>query len=39
VDDEAIAEAAEYFEVSQLLVATTLVNNGKLQRERLPTAA
>lgn len=39
VDDEAIADAAEHFGVSQLLVATTLVNNGKLGRERLPAAA
>lgn len=35
-DDEGIAAAAEHFEVSEYLVLSTLVNNGKLERERLP---
>jgi hypothetical protein len=35
VDDEGVAEAAERFGVSQKLVLTTLVNRGKLPRERL----
>ena len=35
-DDEAIMDAAEHFQVSQLLVQTTLVNNGRLSREILP---
>ncbi len=36
IDDDGIADAAEHFAVSQLLVETTLVNNGKLPRDRLP---
>jgi hypothetical protein len=35
IDDEAIAEAASYFSVSERLVLTTLVNRGKLPRSRL----
>jgi hypothetical protein len=35
-DDEGIAAAAEHFEVSEYLVLSTLVNNDKLERERLP---
>lgn len=36
MDEEGIAEAAEYFQVSEWLVLTTLVNRGKLPRHRLP---
>lgn len=35
-DDDGIATAAEHFIVSQHLVLSTLVNNGKLGRHRLP---
>lgn len=35
-DDEAIEEAAEYFDVSPLLVKTKLVNKGRLDRDVLP---
>jgi hypothetical protein len=35
IDDDGIAEAAEYFGVSQRLVLSTLVNKKKLHRERL----
>lgn len=35
LDDEGVAEAAEHYGVSQQLVLTTLVNRGKLPRERL----
>lgn len=35
MDDEGVAEAAEHFRVSQQVVLTTLVNRGKLPRERL----
>ncbi|MEZ5583132.1 MAG: hypothetical protein R3F37_10535 [Candidatus Competibacteraceae bacterium] len=37
--DEDIAEAAAYFEVSPLMVQTTLVNKGELDRETLNWAA
>lgn len=36
VDDDAVTEASEHFHVSELLVRTTLVNRGKLARDRLP---
>lgn len=36
--DEAIAEAAEHFQVSELVVITTLVNKGSVPRERHPAA-
>ena len=35
IDEEDIAEAAQYFDVSPLMVRTTLVNNGELDREVL----
>lgn len=35
-DDDGIAAAADYFTVSQHLVLSALVNNGKLGRHRLP---
>jgi hypothetical protein len=35
-DDDGIAAAAEHFEVSEHLVLSTLINNGKLDRNRLP---
>jgi Zn-dependent peptidase ImmA (M78 family) len=35
LDEDGISDAAEYFGVSPLLVATTLVNNKKLPRHRL----
>jgi hypothetical protein len=35
VDDDAVAAAAEHFKVSEMLIVTTLVNKGKLPRERL----
>ena len=35
-DEDGIADAAEYFQVSEWLIRTTLVNRGKLQRDRLP---
>lgn len=35
MDEDSIALAAERYEVSELLVTTTLVNRGKLDRERL----
>ena len=38
-DEEAIAQVAEQYEVSEMLVATTLVNRGKLDRERLDAYA
>ncbi|MGD0837564.1 MAG: hypothetical protein ABSB49_13060 [Polyangia bacterium] len=34
-DEDGIAEAAEHFAVSEYLITTTLVNKGKLPRERL----
>ena len=34
-DDDGIAAAAEHFEVSEHLVLSTLINNGKLDRDRL----
>jgi hypothetical protein len=36
LDEEAIAEAAEFFGVSEWLVISTLVNRNKLPRHRLP---
>jgi hypothetical protein len=36
VDGDGIVEAAEHFEVSQLVVLTTLVNKKKVPRARLP---
>lgn len=36
LDDEAVADAAEHFGVSQWLVQSALVNHGKLPRSRLP---
>ncbi|MEI7700489.1 MAG: hypothetical protein WCK86_11880 [Planctomycetia bacterium] len=38
-DDEDLAEAAAYFNVSPLMVQTTLVNKGELDREALNVAA
>jgi hypothetical protein len=35
-DDDGIAAAAEHFAVSEHLVLSTLINNGKLDRNRLP---
>lgn len=35
MDDDGIADAAEHFKVSELLVLSTLVNRGKLGRNRL----
>ena len=37
-DEEHIIEAAQYFEVSELVVRTTLVNMGELDRETLNAA-
>ena len=37
-EDEDIEEAAAYFEVSPLLIRTTLVNKNILRRDQLPTA-
>lgn len=37
-DDEGIEEAAVYFDVSPLMVRTTLVNKGVLARDQLPAA-
>jgi len=34
-DDEGIASAADYFGVSELLVLSTLVNNGKLDHSAM----
>lgn len=34
--DEALSEAADYFQVSEWLVLSTLVNHGKISRRRLP---
>jgi hypothetical protein len=39
VDDEALVDAAEHFQVSEWTVRSTLVNRGKISRDRLPTAA
>jgi hypothetical protein len=36
VNDDALVEAAEHFEVSELTVRSTLVNRGKIPRDRLP---
>jgi hypothetical protein len=35
-DEEGLADAAEHFGVSEYLVSSTLVNRGKLERDRLP---
>jgi Zn-dependent peptidase ImmA (M78 family) len=35
LDDEAIEDAASYFQVSPLLIRTTLVNKGMLERNVL----
>jgi hypothetical protein len=35
-NDEGISEAAEYFQVTEWVVLSTLVNRGKLSRNRLP---
>jgi hypothetical protein len=35
-DEDSVLEAAEYYEVSEYLVISTLVNNNKLSRSRLP---
>lgn len=35
MDDDALVDAAEHFQVSQLTVRSTLVNRGKISRERL----
>ena len=35
-DDDALVRAAEYFQVSEHLVRTTLVNRGKMARDLLP---
>jgi hypothetical protein len=36
LDDDGISSAAEHFIVSEHLILSTLVNNGKLSRDRLP---
>jgi hypothetical protein len=36
LDDDGISAAAEHFIVSEHLIISTLVNNGKLSRDRLP---
>jgi hypothetical protein len=38
VDDDALIEAAEHFQVSEWTVRSTLVNRGKISRDRLPSA-
>ena len=38
-EDDDIAEAAKYFDVSPMMVTTTLVNHGVLEREVLESAA
>ncbi len=35
-DEDSVLEAAEYYEVSEYLIISTLVNNNKLSRSRLP---
>lgn len=37
-DDDAIADAATHYGVSEMVILTTLVNKGKLRRNRLPVA-
>jgi hypothetical protein len=37
-DEDDISEAADYFQVSPLMVRTTLVNHGQLEREALAWA-
>lgn len=39
VDDDALVEAAEHFQVSEWTVRSTLVNRGKVSRDRLPPVA
>ncbi|NUQ76075.1 MAG: hypothetical protein HUU21_21250 [Polyangiaceae bacterium] len=39
LDDDALVEAAEHFQVSEWTVRSTLVNRGKISRDRLPPAA
>lgn len=38
LDDDALIEAAEHFQVSEWVVRSTLVNRGKISRDRLPEA-
>jgi hypothetical protein len=38
-DEEGVLEAAEYFGVSEYVILTALVNNGKVSRSRLPLVA
>jgi Zn-dependent peptidase ImmA (M78 family) len=38
VGDDALNEAAEHFQVSEWTVRSTLVNRGKISRDRLPSA-
>ncbi len=37
VDDDALIDAAEHFQVSEWTVRSTLVNRGKISRDRLPS--
>ena len=37
VDDEGVWEAAEHFDVSEMVILTTLVNKKKISRDRLPS--
>jgi hypothetical protein len=39
LDDDALLDAAEHFQVSEWTVRSTLVNRGKLSRDRLPPGA
>ena len=39
IDEEGMTQAAEHFEVSEQLIISTLVNRGKLERERLAQLA
>lgn len=39
VNDDALVEAAEHFQVSEWTVRSTLVNRGKISRDRLPPVA
>jgi hypothetical protein len=38
LDDDALIEASEHFQVSEWMVRSTLVNRGKISRDRLPSA-
>jgi len=38
MDDDALIDAAEHFQVSEWTVRSTLVNRGKISRDRLPSA-